>query len=705
MRYKAIYFLTLFLIVWTVGKQGVGQSVTAVPVPAESPTPIVPRSPSPSILPFAAPSLVPSIASTQSPSPVPSQAPTPSPTPETRGVRTRSVSYLENGERYDLDLYEASYALVIGMNNYRHWRPLPGTETDVREVKAALEEHGFKVFTAFDLNSEDLQKRIAEFVTTYGIGENKRRIILYFAGHGHTLERKDGSKNPIGYIVPIDAPEPESSPAAENEFRRLAIDTEVIQSWAKRIDTTHSVFVFDSCFSGFATRSNSRVPPYISAYLKKPARQFMSSGSQSQKVPDNSVFRKHFVDGIRGAADSYGGDGFVTGRELASYVRAKVEQDRGSEQTPQSAYLAGTDYQEGDMVFSYRYSSDVTEEQAWKKADLENNVRAYQLFKNSFPSSSYASLAMDRLISIRLKESAGSGHAGAPLSAGTRGVGPTFGTLEFTTVSIDERGVSRDRRPMKAQFMEEDLGGGQKLKLVKLTGKAFKMGSDVRENEKPVRQVSVGDYHMGIYEVTRQQWNVVVGWEKVKLKLRPASILSESEANVPITDISWEEAKEFCSRLNIRTGRLYSLPTEAEWEFAARAGTTTQYPFGPAINQDVANYDPLGAATQYSAEASLRRLIAVGSRRLANPFGLFDMNGNAAEWCEDDFLPHYDNAPPDSSARKTGGDMRVIRGGSFGSKLERITVSARNPLGYDQRDTKVGFRVVMRSFITNPLEK
>lgn len=593
------------------------------------------------------------------------------------------------------------------MSNYQHWHPLPGPKIDVEEVSAALEEHGFTVFKEFDLNSEMLQKKIVDFITTYAIGEKKSRIVLYFAGHGHTLERRDGSKNPIGYIVPIDAPYPDESPAAENEFRRLAIDTEVIQSWVKRIDVKHSLFVFDSCFSGFATRGTEGIPSYISAYLERPARQFMSSGNQSQKVPDYSVFRKHFVDGIRGAADAYGGDGFVTGRELSSYVRAKVEQDRGKDQTPQTAYFGGTDYQDGDMVFSYRYSPDVTEEQAWKKAESENSLRSYQLFKNSFPTSSNARLAMDRLISIRVKEEAANGKAENLPSAGTRGSGPTLGTLEFTTVTIDEKGVSRDRKPMKAELMEEDLGQGQKLKLVKILGKGFKMGSELRENEKPVHQVSVGDYYMGIYEITRQQWNLVAGWEKerVKLKLRPALILSETDANLPVTDISWEEAKEFCDRLNRRTGNLYALPTEAEWEFAARAGTTTPYAFGPAINQDVANYDPLGVVTQYSAEASLRRLIPVGSRELANPYGLYDMNGNASEWCEDDYLPHYDNAPIDGSPRKTGGLKKVIRGGSFGSKSERITVSARTPLEYDQPDTKVGFRVVMRSVITKPLDK
>jgi formylglycine-generating enzyme required for sulfatase activity len=157
----------------------------------------------------------------------------------------------------------------------------------------------------------------------------------------------------------------------------------------------------------------------------------------------------------------------------------------------------------------------------------------------------------------------------------------------------------------------------------------------------------------------------------------------------PVENVSWEEAQTFCEKLSDRAAeqslaRRYRLPTEAEWEYACRAGTTTPYHFGPTLSKDLANDGYM-----------LRRPTRVGSYP-ANPWGLFDMHGNVAEWCED----WYDDAyytlspepdPPGPSA--TG--RRVVRGGSFLGPAWDCRSAARAALPPKTRAPHVGFRVVM----------
>lgn len=693
MRYKAIYFLSLFLIVWTVGKQSVGQSLIPVPGPTESPTPGATQSPTPSISPIVEPSPGPIAAPTPSASPYPSLAPT----PETRGVRTTKISIPENGRVVDREMYKGgSYALVIGMSSYSNWRKLPGVNFDIKEVKSVLEEHGFEVETAMDLYASELGAKIEQFVKGKGKIESSR-ILLYFAGHGYTLRKKDGSGESIGYIVPVDAPDPRKD---EDKFRQVAVSTEAIQRYAAEIEGTHSLFVFDSCFSGYTTRSGISRPLYINTKLAKPARQFISSGSETEEVPDDSIFRKRFVDGLRGLADTIRPDGYVTATELGEYLTNKVTQESKGQQTPQSVKLGGLNYKDGDMIFSIGYNmAALSESQAWKIAEQQRTVAGYTLFIKSFPESSQRDKALEMMLTILKENNASLGISEEPTVI-VRGAEPRIAPLPFTTARVDEKGVVVDRKPVFTESLGEDLGNGESLVLVKIPAGKFKMGSnskDAKDNEKPEHDVTVGDYYMGAFEVTRKQWDIVAGWKKVQADLRRTSPLGPEEANLPITDISWEEAVEFCARLEQKTGRVFALPTEAEWEYAARAGAMTKFAFGDLINREIANYDVSGVLSPNAKGTSLKRPVAVGSLGVANKFGLYDMHGNVAEWCYDDWINNYENAPGDSRPRVNGSKSKVVRGGSFNSQEGRITSSSRAPQSWE--DVGTGFRVVMRSVV------
>jgi formylglycine-generating enzyme required for sulfatase activity len=163
--------------------------------------------------------------------------------------------------------------------------------------------------------------------------------------------------------------------------------------------------------------------------------------------------------------------------------------------------------------------------------------------------------------------------------------------------------------------------------------------------------------------------------------------------------VTWHDAIEFCARLSKQTGREYRLPSEAEWEYACRAGTTTPFHFGETITTDLANYD--GTRTYGSGPNGQYRkqTTEVGSFKVANAFGLYDMHGNVWEWCLDHWHENYNGAPADGSAWVTGGNAsrRVLRGGSWNNGPGNCRSAHRSRFEPGNRDSNLGFRVVCSS--------
>ncbi|MDX2033596.1 MAG: caspase family protein [Blastocatellia bacterium] len=243
--------------------------------------------------------------------------------------------------------YDESHALVIGISRYSNgWRDLPGVRRDIQEVCAALEKHGFKVTVKQDLNKAELEQALSSFVGAYG-QKPGNRLVIYFAGHGHTLTTND--RRPLGYLVPANAPTPnEKDPGP---FKTLAISMSAIETHAREIESKHALFVFDSCFSGslFRVRSNN-VPDSISAATDQQVRQFITAGTESQTVPDVSIFRSQFVKALGGEAD-YDRDGYITGTELGYFLRMTVTDYTKKMQTPEYGKLRDPDLDKGDIVF------------------------------------------------------------------------------------------------------------------------------------------------------------------------------------------------------------------------------------------------------------------------------------------------------------------------------------------------------------------
>ena len=233
---------------------------------------------------------------------------------------------------------------------------------------------------------------------------------------------------------------------------------------------------------------------------------------------------------------------------------------------------------------------------------------------------------------------------------------------------------------MKLDEVEEkaDLGAGIKLNMVLIPAREFQMGSPESEkyhqdNALQHEVTLTKPFYMGKYEVTQEQWESVMG-------NNPSS--RTKGAKLPVTNVSWEDCQEFIKKLNEKTSGGYRLPTEAEWEYACRAGTTTAYSYGDNLTKGDANID--GDSIK-----------AVGSYK-PNAFGLYDMHGNVWEWCNDWYGSLQDGEVTDPKGAATG-SSRVLRGGSFINDVSAARSSLRFVGAPTFRGTDLGFRLVKTS--------
>ncbi|RCJ18466.1 serine/threonine-protein kinase pkn1 [Nostoc minutum NIES-26] len=268
-----------------------------------------------------------------------------------------------------------------------------------------------------------------------------------------------------------------------------------------------------------------------------------------------------------------------------------------------------------------------------------------------------------------------------------------------------DRRLTIHRHRQQAQCFIEDLGNGVQLEMVSIPEGSFMMGSPEDElerysGESPQYQVTVHPFFMGKYPVTQAQWREIAALPQVNRELDPDPSGFKG-ANRPVERVSWYEAVEFCDRLSQYTGRPYSLPSEAEWEYACRAGTTTPFHFGETITSKLANYNAeysygAGVKGRYREETTV-----VGSFSVANAFGLYDMHGNVWEWCLDDWHSNYEGAPTDGSAWFNENDnlsqkqgSAVLRGGSWLYGPVYCRSAYRGYVNRDAVNDNIGFRVV-----------
>ena len=271
--------------------------------------------------------------------------------------------------------------------------------------------------------------------------------------------------------------------------------------------------------------------------------------------------------------------------------------------------------------------------------------------------------------------------------------GDQLGRIEFETVKVNSNARVIERLEKKVRFFVESLSSSINLEMIAIPAGKFMMGTIKSKygsklpDEYPQREVTLSKFYMGRFEVTQAQWQAIMGFNHSDFK----------GDNRPVEDVSWEDAVEFCMKLSKKSGKDYRLPTEAEWEYACRAGTTHYFNFGESISSKLANYAGTATIAESPTGRYRGKTTEVGIFP-PNAFGLYDMHGNVWEWCQDTWHENYIGAPTDGSARydKQKSSDRVRRGGSWASPPGNCRSAYRlnNNKASSYNKSTIGFRVV-----------
>jgi formylglycine-generating enzyme required for sulfatase activity len=314
-----------------------------------------------------------------------------------------------------------------------------------------------------------------------------------------------------------------------------------------------------------------------------------------------------------------------------------------------------------------RLAREKAADDAWEITRAADSKAAYETFIKKYPDSRYLRAARDRIAAI---------DKAAEPAPGS--LAPGSGTTTKPASKL----------PAAIQQLETDM--------IPVTGGTFTMGwqsgrdGSGYDDEKPAHQVSVRNFSIGRYEVTQAQWRAVMGSD-------PPELYNKGCDQCPVERVSWNDIQDFLKKLNSLTGKRYRLPTEAEWEYAARGGNRSgSYLYSGSNNIDaVAWYDDNAKSGNTNGAEKTTR--PVGGKK-ANELGLYDMSGNVWEWCEDDWHGNYQGAPTDGRAwvDSPRGSYRVYRGGGWFNDAGHCRAAYRGYNSPTLRNNGLGFRLALQ---------
>jgi formylglycine-generating enzyme required for sulfatase activity/uncharacterized caspase-like protein len=620
-----------------------------------------------------------------------------------------------------------NWAICIGINRYYNLQPLQYAVKDAASVRDFfLNEIKFEQVYYFADDSPPIVTPRGEMrsLPTYAnlkrffrewfqsvplsVGDN---FWFFFAGHGELHEDHD-------YLLPIDV-DPGDIPGT-------ALRVSDIADSLRNCGADNTVLLVDACRDrgkrkgqGFGVEAQKGT---ITIYSCSPNRS-----SYEIEALQHGAFTYALLEGLR----LQGANNCATVERLDQYLCAQVpalnERYGKPSQTPRTSvepisknYLILIPQQATRLQDVMALKSEARE------AELEGNFDfAGHLWVRVLAASPADSAAVKAIGRIAIKQAQITNPASPPATAGSRRIEssvttaepePQAPTFSFEVITVDDRGEVIKRELRSAEYRTEDLRDGVSLELVSIPSGEFVMGSPAdKENrdwtyedlnevsepfynvEGPQQRVSLQSFWMGKYPVTQSQWRAVAALPSVKIELNVDPSYFKGD-RLPVEQVSWHDAVEFCQRLSKHTNREYRFPSEAEWEYACRAGTTTAFHFGETLTSDLANYNATetygdGPTGQYREQTT-----EVGSFP-ANAFGLYDMHGNVWERCQDHWHENYIGAPTNGSAwLSTEEDAdRLLRGGSWRGSPD-LCCSARR--SYFAAAVVVGFRVVCASLWT-----
>lgn len=617
-------------------------------------------------------------------------------------------------------------ALVIGNGAYTSAPPLKNPPNDARDMAATLRALGFDVTNGINVSQRDMKRLIREFGQKLRAGGSG---LFFYAGHGVQSSGRN-------YLIPVDA-----DIQSEAEVEDSSVDVSLVLNYMDDAQNGLNIVILDAC------RNNPFARSFRSA----------SDGLAQVDAPTGTLIAYATAPG-RVASDGTGQNGLYTSELLKQMkvpgvsvtdmfmrVRAEVMKQTASKQVPwEASSLVGSFYftapkSAGTLshpATESKVDSAAFELSYWETIRNSSDPDDFKDYLSKYPGGQFVGLAQRRIVVLAnagknrpektaskitsapdVKQPASSEAGTATNSTGVGAKPPNplapLRSFDFLTVTLTSSGSVKSRDRKMAYAYLEDLGGGVKLEMVAIPPGEFMMGSsdaDVQRayqdakryddkaemrwftRETPQHRVRINYwFYAGKFEVTQAQWRAVMGNNPSKFK---------DCDECPVEQVSWNDAVDFCRKLSARTGREYRLPSEAEWEYAARAGGTMPFAFGDTLTPEIVNYDGNYPYANTTKGTYRQKTVTAGSLGVANGFGLYDMHGNVWEWCQDWYHESYaavaDDAPTDGSAWLSGGEQkyRVLRGGSWRNDATSLRSANRLRLAPDNRVGNYGFRVV-----------
>jgi len=671
------------------------------------------------------------------------------------------------------NFYTNSYALVIGNSEYVNgWQNLQGVKNDIATIVPALENNGFVVQVAENLTKEALDKTFIDFITLYGQHE-KHRLLFFFAGHGYTINNYG---QVLGYIVPTDAPYPLTDRAG---FINKALPMSRIEEYSFQAQSKHILFVFDACFSGSIFAYRGEQQPNFNMEVLQPVRQFITSGSENETVPAESIFCKFFHNALTTNEADFNNDTYLTATELGIYLQQNVTIESNYTQHPQYGKWQNQYFNKGDFIFFLKKNNPIP------KFEYENILTG----KLQITSTDYGELYVDENF-IKIME-ANSLVYFPEMNAGIHSIelrrdgvsvwknnfavvenienkltissNLEFGGIEIFsefsgTIFIDNEKYSEIEKNTEMYIHQVPAGerlieikgsdywhatvtvGNDKITKVRvrcsapvvtantemtinvanntiyltsIQGNTFLMGNnseDAHQDETPHR-VHVDNFVMMKYEVTVELFGIFVeqtgyvtdsekktdgyaSWifngtknikvENINWRYNSSGALIDGENwKMPVVHISWNDATVFASWLKQKTGKNWRLPTEAEWEYAAKAGE----------NYSFAGSDNIDEVAWYKNNSQNQTHI-VGQKK-PNLFGIYDLTGNVREFCNDWYnSDYYKHSPLNNPTGAETGTYKVCRGGCWNYEENEHKNTFRGYVTPNTRNGCLGFRLV-----------
>lgn len=572
---------------------------------------------------------------------------------------------------------EKRLALVIGNGAYQNTTQLTNPQNDATDMKAVLESLGFEVIYGVNLKTKaEMRAKINEFgqkLTNGGVG------LFFYAGHGVQVDGKN-------YLIPTNA---DINNEAEVDLE--GVDVNYVLGAMSTAKNRLNIVILDAC------RDNP---------FKRNWRSVGSDGLAQIKAPSGTLIAYATQPGNT-ASDGTTRNGLYTSQLLLEMKKPNVPIETVFKRVAENVSNLSGDKQEpwvsfsikGDFYFvgttstngnansnnnpppTVEIDRNAGEREAWNQIKDSTNRSDFALFIDIFPNGLYAGQAKQKWEQVwwdSIKNSSRSADFNDFLKQFPAGQYAEAAKFALKRLEPPATTVSPPINPTNSGAIAAGTLISNKLgmKFAYIPAGSFQMGGTQNDSEKPIHTVSISQgFYMGSTEVTQTQW--------VSVMFNNPSSFSNCD-NCPVENVSWEDVQAFIKKLNDRGDGKYRLPTEAEWEYAARAGSTTKYSFGDGEGT-------LGIYAWYDANSG-SRTHEVATKQ-PNAWGLYDMHGNVWEWVQD-WYGDYPSGSVTNPKGATSGSERVLRGGSWGNNTVILRSACRSSYAPSVRDQFLGFRLI-----------